>query len=508
MAAGKPEREAKEIELKLTFDPADHGLIAAHPILEAAGAPSVRELISIYYDTADDVLRKAGVFLRVRATGDGYVQTIKTARGAGEFLERDEWECSLPTHTPDLDAAAGTALEPLLTDELRAALSPRFHTRFRRKAYQLDHEGAEVELAVDEGEITAGIKSAPICELELELKSGDRRALFSLAKTFAETVPLTLGVKTKAERGFELLDVGDNAFEKAQAVTVAPEMNCAQAFRTVARNCLRQVIVNAPAMCDGRPEALHQMRVGLRRLRAAITLFGDVVADRDLEAVEDSLKWIGGELGPARDLDVFAADILEPQRAAHPDDPELEAVYRDVMERRAAAYARAFEAGSSGRFRGALLDLGAWIEIGDWENNARAADPVTGYAAGKLSKLRRTIKKKAKDLRDLNAAERHKLRIRAKRLRYATEFFAATFTGKKSAKRQNKSLVALQCLQDALGTLNDIATRRALLAADGEDRMVARLAAPATGPDEEEKWIKEAERAYERFTGVKAFWKA
>lgn len=508
MATGKPEREAKEIELKLTFDPSDHGLIASHPILEAAGAPTVRELISIYYDTAGDVFRKAGVFLRVRASGDGYVQTIKTARGAGEFLERDEWECSLPTHTPDLDAAAGTALEPLLTDELRAALSQRFHTRFRRKAYLLDHEGAEIELAVDEGEITAGIEAAPICELELELKSGDRRALFSLAKAIAETVPLTLGVKTKAERGFELLDGGDQAFEKAQPVTVTPEMSCAQAFRTVARNCLRQIIVNAPAMRDGRPEALHQMRVGLRRLRAAITLFGDVVADRDREAVTESLKWIGGELGPARDLDVFAADILEPQRAAHPDDPELEAVYRDVMERRAAAYARAFEAGSSARFRGALLDLGAWIEIGDWESNARAEDPVTEYAAGKLSKLRRTIKKKAKDLRDLNAAERHKLRIRAKRLRYATEFFAATFTGKKSAKRQRKSLVALQCLQDALGTLNDIATRRALLAADGEDRMDARLAAPGTGPDEEEKWIKEAERAYERFTDVKAFWKA
>jgi len=198
---------------------------------------------------------------------------------------------------------------------------------------------------------------------------------------------------------------------------------------------------------------------------------------------------------------------LEPRRAAQPDDPDLEAVYRDVMERRAEAYARAFEAGSSARFRDALLDLGAWIEIGGWESNAQAKDPVTGYAAKKLSKLRRTIKKKGKDLRDLSAAERHRLRIRAKRLRYATEFFAATFTGKKSAKRQKKSLVALQSLQDALGTLNDIATRRVLLAKDGEDSMDARLAAPGSGPDDEEKWIEEAERAYERFADVKAFWK-
>lgn len=504
MAAERPEQDGKEVELKLEFDPGDAGLIVSHPIL-ADATPEVRELISIYYDSADGTLRQAGVFLRVRATGDGYVQTIKTSGGEGEFLERSEWECDLPTHMPDLDAAVGTALEPLLTAELRESLGPRFHTRFRRKAYHIDHDGAEIEVAVDQGEITAGVKATPICELELELKAGDRSALFSLANTLAETVPLTLGVKTKAERGFELLDDGDHAVEKACPVVVTPGMTCAEAFRTVARSCLRQVLVNAPAMRDGRPQALHQMRVGLRRLRAAIALFRDVVADQRSEAIKDSLKWIGGELGPARDLDVFVTGVLEPQRAAHPDKPDLETIYRDFMERRADAYARAIEAVGSSRFRRALLDLGAWIEIGGWEDNASAKDPVTAYAAGKLSCLRRAIKKKGKRLHDLDAAERHSLRIRAKRLRYATEFFAATFTGKKSAKRQRKSLVALQCLQDALGALNDIATRRTLLTVDENE---IRLAAPGDDRAEEKKWLKESEQAYERFADVKSFWKS
>ena len=79
VVARKPEHEAKEIELKLAFDPADAPRILAHPIIEAAhAAPKRRELITIYYDTGDETLRKAGVFLRVRATGDGYVQTVKT----------------------------------------------------------------------------------------------------------------------------------------------------------------------------------------------------------------------------------------------------------------------------------------------------------------------------------------------------------------------------------------------------------------------------------------------
>jgi len=160
---------------------------------------------------------------------------------------------------------------------------------------------------------------------------------------------------------------------------------------------------------------------------------------------------------------------------------------------------------TSGRFRNALLDLGAWIEIGDWAGNALAESSVAHYAAGQLSRLGRAIKKKGKGLDDLSAAKRHKLRIRAKRLRYATEFFAATFTGRKSAKRRKKSLVALQRLQDALGALNDLATRQLLLDADGKD---LHLAAPGADRAEEKKWLKEAERAYERFTDVKAFWKA
>lgn len=507
MAASTPEHDAKEIELKLEFEPADADLIGAHPILQCAmGEPKVREPISTYYDTSDGVLRKAGVFLRVRATGDGYVQTIKTARSEGEFLERDEWECDLPTHEPDLTAAAGTALEPLLTEEVRADLQPRFHTRFRRKTYLIRHDGAEIELALDQGEITAGTKAAPICEVELELKAGDRRALFALAETLAEAVPLTLAIKTKAERGFELLDDGDYAIEKALPVCVTPDMTCAEAFRAIARNCLRQVLVNAPATRQRRPEALHQMRVGLRRFRAAVTLFGDVVVDKHRGAIKDELKWIGGELGPARDLDVFAADILEPQRAAYPDHPDLEAIYRDFTERHDAAYARAVEAVGSDRFRSVVLDLGAWIEIGDWarEGGTLAESPITAYAAEKLSRLRRAIKKRGKNLGDLGAAERHRLRIRAKRLRYATEFFATTFDGAKSAKRQRKSLAALESLQDSLGALNDLVTRRSLLGADEKD---LHLAAPGSDRAEEKKWLKEAERAYERFADVKAFWK-
>jgi len=513
VAAGKPEQDATEIELKLAFDPGIAPRILSHPILADATAPDTRELISIYYDTTDGVLHKAGVFLRVRSTGDGYVQTIKAAQSEGEFLERREWEKPVPTHLLDLDAAEGTALAPLLTPDVRAGLQPRFHTRFRRKTYVVRHDGAEIELAVDEGEVTAGIKASPISELELELKAGDKPALFSLARVLAETIPLSFAVKTKAERGFELLDGGDHAVERAGVVTVTPEMSNAKAFRTITRSCLRQIVANRPGVRDGSPEAVHQMRVGLRRLRAAIGLFGKMLTGQtdacieEREAIKDKLRWITQELGPARDLDVFAADVLEPLRAAHPDDPEVEAAYRDFKERHAAAYARAIDAVGSDRFRGVLLDLAAWMETGCWaeEDNKLAHARVRPHAKKELSRLRRRVKKRGRHLRALSADKRHRLRIRAKRLRYATEFFAATFPGKKNAKRRKTSLVALETIQDALGTLNDIATRDALLAAAEDDTA---LRGRSVDSSEEEKWLNEAERAYARFAKVKAFWKA
>jgi triphosphatase len=506
VVGGKSEHEAKEIELKLEFDSADAPRILSHPSLAGSDAePETRELISIYYDTGDDVLRRAGVFLRVRSTGDGYVQTIKTGPQA-EFLERDEWEQTVLAHEPDLSAAEGTALAPLLSAEVRGSLQPRFHTRFLRKTYRVRRDTSEIELAIDQGEITAGVKATPISELELELKTGDKRALFLLAGELAETVPLNLAVKTKAERGFELLDSGDHSVEKAGDVVIAPDMTVVEAFRIVGRSCLRQIVANAPAVRRGRPEALHQMRIGLRRLHAGIVLFGDVLAGEELDTITDKLRWIAQELGPARDLDVFAADVIEPLRVAHPDDAELAAAQRDFVARRAAAYARAIGAVSSHRFRKTLLDVAAWIETGAWGARDREQAPslVADYAARVLSRLRRKVKKRGRKLRDLSADKRHKLRIAAKRLRYATEFFASTFPGKKRANRHEESLTSLRELQDSLGLLNDIATREAMLAA-GEEALPQHILMAA--PGDEAKWLKESERAYERFAKVKAFWK-
>jgi inorganic triphosphatase YgiF len=506
-------RQGKEIELKLEFDPADAARIASHPALQAGLVQQDKQrLVSSYFDTPDCALHKAGVYLRVRENGGRSVQTVKAAKSKTELMERDEWEREITGRNPDLDGIEGTPLKPLLTPKIRSALQPMFETRIRRHIFLVERNGSEIEVAIDRGEIATKTATKPISEVELELKRGEVKELFRLARALAETVPLRLEVKTKAERGYELLQGEDLKIEKAAAIDIRPEMAAGDAFRAVARNCLRQIIANEPAMRAGRAEGLHQMRIGLRRLRACIAVFANILGGEEEEKIKAELKWITRELGPARDLDVFAAEVLEPLRKSHPKDADLARTHRKFQARRKRAYRRAASSVGSDRFRNTVLDLVEWVEVGEWtlaggkDRQTLRSRAVAEHADEELRRLRKRVKRKGATLRDLSVQQRHKLRIRAKRLRYATEFFAATFPGAERAKLRQESLAALKEMQDALGGLNDLATRHVLIAdglqADGKAVVAANV--PAT----EAALLAKADQAFARFAATKAFWKA
>ena len=360
-------RQAKEIELKLEFDPADAARLASHPALRAGPAPQEEhQLISTYFDTPDCALHKAGVYLRVRENDGHIVQTIKTAKSETDLIERLEWEREITSRNPDLDGVDDTPLKPLLTAGVRAALRPMFETQIRRHVFRILRDGSEIEVAIDQGEIATKTGMQAISELELELKRGKTKELFRLARVLGRTVPLRLEVKSKAERGYALLKGGSLQVEKAAEIDIPPNMSAEEAFRAIARSCVRQLVANEPILFAGRAEGLHQMRIGLRRLRASIAIFADVVGDETEKKIKTELKWITQELGPARDLDVFAAEVLEPLRASHPSDAGLTLTQRNFEAKRKEAYRRATSAVRSDRFRAAVLDLVAWVETGDW----------------------------------------------------------------------------------------------------------------------------------------------
>lgn len=516
----------REVELKLTFDPADARRIMRR-LSRARGktGPARQSLVSVYFDTPDFALSRNGVSLRVRRVGKKHIQTIKIAdREGGALFDRAEWEQDVEGFKPDASAAKGTPVESLLNGQRSTLLRPMFETRIRRTEYRGADDGTAVAVALDQGEIDTGERQSPVCELEFELVRGEPAGLFRLAKKLGELVPLRLCVRSKADRGYEMLRNESDPVDTAADVHLAPTMSSEEAFQVIARGCLRQLIANEPAMCAGNAEALHQMRIALRRLRSAMSVFSELVADAELGRFNTELKWITAELGGARDLDVLVAEVLHPLREQSPQEPGVAAFCRNFAQRRARAHKHAVESVRSARFRALALDVAEWIEIGPWTRNdddlarLRREQAVALRAADELAGRWKKLTKKSKSPKRLGIAERHKLRIRAKKLRYAVEFFADVFPGKKRAKRCGAALSSLKDLQDALGALNDVATREELMSraalakrrkskgAAARERAFA--AGMVVGAQEAgiEHMLAAAESAYAKLLEVKPFW--
>jgi inorganic triphosphatase YgiF len=515
----------REIELKLEVPEESTGRLARSPVLKAAkgGARKPADLVSVYFDSRKHKLRARGLSLRVRRVDGHHLQTIKQDAGSAGLFTRNEWEQKVDGREPDLGAAR--ASEPLLRTKLPRRVRPLFETRVRRTVYPIRCEDSEIELTIDKGKVHAGGRSAPLCEVELELKRGNPIALFKAARELADDIPVQLATASKADRGYSLLDGQQREAVKAASVALTPHVSCEQAFRTIARACLRQLVANRGVTLSGNAEGLHQMRVALRRLRAAISLFGGMLSDRQTQELKGRLKWIGGELGPAREFDVFLKHVVLPLRRDKPDGPGVRVLARELERERAEAFERAHAAIESSSFRKLMLDLAAWIEAGDWSLNTHGRiktqreTPVAGFATEALDRRRKRILKRGARLKQLDSQRRHKLRIATKKLRYATEFFQEAFPGGKSKKRRRAFLESLEQLQDALGELNDIAVHESLSArmldaknvngTHHSERAKKAFAAGRLSGREEARAasvLKQAQHAFRSFAKAKPYW--
>ncbi len=498
----------REVELKLEADGETLAGLRDHPLIrEALGRAKPTALRATYFDTPDRALRKAGVSLRIRRAGRRRVQTIKAgdAPAAGLF-DRDEWEREVPGDQPDLtgvdDAAGGLLAEPAVA----GALAPVFTVRVDRTVVDLDRDGTKAEVTIDDGVVEADGRSASVTEVELELKSGAPAALFALARDLSRALPLRLGIRTKAERGYALMENKALKATKSHAAQVAPGMTAGQGFQAIGRACLAHLLRNEPVLRQARdPDAVHQMRVAMRRLRAAISIHKEILDDDRRDAVAAEVKWMASELGEARDLDVFIAKTARPASRARPDDADVAALVADLEARREAAYAAALEAAASPRFRAMLLDVAEWIEVGPWLSgrNALRDGPVEDFAAAVLRRRSRRILERGAKLAALAPEPRHELRIAVKKLRYAVEFFAPAFEGRKAERRRPAYLSALEALQEHLGDLNDLALGGARLAgaAGGE-----RLSPVLFGEAQEGRMLEAAVGAFDDFADARPFW--
>ena len=207
--------------------------------------------------------------------------------------------------------------------------------------------GTRIQAAVDIGEIRA-IDSdlvEPISEIELELESGDPAALYDLALELLETAPLRIETRSKSERGYRLTAAGGAAPPAVQAepIVLDPRIVVEEAMRRIGRSCLTQMLRNEPAALAGRPEGVHQMRIAARRLRSLLAAVKQLLPEDLRRAVGDALTGLAAPLGPARNLDVFAAELLSPLRATFADEPGGDALAAAVERARAEAHDRVAE---------------------------------------------------------------------------------------------------------------------------------------------------------------------
>ena len=211
-------------------------------------------------------------------------------------------------------------------------------------------------------------------------------------------------------------------------------------------------------------EGIHQMRVATRRLRSCLALYDKFVPGEQLDHIGGELKWLIGELGPARDWDVFVADIFAPVARGIGDDDRLKLLRAHIEQRRDEAYARAQAAVGSQRYLGLALLLNSWAEGRGWRDVASAERSELQVEAAEIAhellhRIYEELMAAGDDFAHLDPEHRHKVRIQLKKLRYATEFFSSLYTRRKVTPY----LAAMKALQDNLGISNDVDVARKLL---------------------------------------------
>lgn len=460
----------EEYEIKLALSPENLDRLGRSSLIRglASQRSQRKQLVSTYFDTPDHSLRRQGLALRVRHIGKKRIQTLKAAANRASGLQHfREYEAEIRQDKPDLRLIEDPEIQAIFArEDLDHTLEPVFTTRFARRTIPLKFEDSEVELALDVGEIEAGEERLPISEAEFELIEGQPTRLYELALAVNEKLPFFLERRTKAARGYGLNRGSVPQHAKARAIQLDPGMTAAEAFTAAAGSCLAQIRANEPVVLNtDHPEGVHQLRVGVRRLRAVVGAFHKVVDQAALDFLREELRWLQQRLGPAREWDVFIHETIDPLQARMPDQSSLAALRKAALAARDRGYRQARETLMAGRYTALMLQLALWLDKGSWmppadggESDPRAWS-VPNFAAQVLEKRDRKLRKLAGKHRRLREEELHRVRILAKQMRYSTEFFRSLFPVR-PVKRQ---LEALEEIQDALGSLNDAVVGSQLL---------------------------------------------
>lgn len=367
------------------------------------------------------------------------------------------------------------------------------------------HEGHVIEVQFHRLRLVRGDREEQAAEILLSAGPDDDAVLTGLAQQLCRDLPLFwTGVPALVPLAAALeiiepppLRAGSIPFD------IDDDATAAAACQAIIRHCLMQFDGNIqPVLRDRDSEGVHQMRVALRRLRSALDIFSGLLPAEETAAVVEELRWLNEPLGRKRDLDVFIAETLAPLSRAITDAKGMKHLALVLDDRRSAAQAALVSALTSARCARLRLALDHLLDRLD--DNGR--QPAAGFAAAMLQKRRKKVKKLGREHDSLDIPALHRLRIRAKKLRYAAEFFRPLF-----ARRDSKRFIAaLSQLQDCLGALNDADVGsqlvRDVVGQPGSDPTAAAIIAWFAGRQQSQ--LDHLGDAWKAFDDIRPFWKA
>jgi CHAD domain-containing protein len=457
----------KNAERRLSFALRPEHCASLVAQLGQAGAHWTAEtkILSLYLDTPDGVMGKLGFGFGVRRRGDTTLNDSREAlrRFARNLPMQNGWT----TFRHALSVAAPTDARKiqnvLRSSEVRRRLTVVFQSEAKRSFWSWPIVGENADITLEQARMVNGA-TAELALVTLVYPSGLSSPIHAFLAAISAKVPLRMTGETLALGAYRLAGHREIALPSFFLPRLHPDMAAGEAFQAIARAALDQFLLAKLRVQLWRDsEGVHQSRVALRRLSAAISLFSSLVSGDDLRNLKQGLRRSKEALRAARDLDVRLHDLA----ALASKNPELpsQSVRKLLAARRKKAYDLAVAALDSPQEEVLLRRLVEWIDTGDWtrdtKRSTKRAEPLSAFVQRTFGKLTRKLYRRCGELEDVSDEDRHRTRIKVKNLRYGAEFLddlvnRASRNG--SRKRHHAFVSALKHLQTFLGEENDART--------------------------------------------------